>query len=196
MENENENLTIKFIERKKKLPLLDKIKNDLNIFLIKTNYENSNILFKSLYDKHYRPYLYNYINNSDINVPNKTRTFISFNKDRFHYDSILKNEDVIDKNKDEEFFIDNLYLINSHKIFKYTLLNKYTTFFFSVSLFGSTIFQKKLLCVVSGVGLACNLALYSKLNVDKSDLLQYRENNLIHYENRTIFNIYRTLYNE
>jgi hypothetical protein len=194
-DKEKENETIQFIERKKHLPMFDKLKNDFSIFVIKMNYENTNVLFKLLYDKHYRPFLYKYINNSDINAPNKTRTFISYNRDKFHYLPINKNEELIGKN-DDEFFLENLYLYNSHKIYKNTLINKYSTFLFSISLFGSIIFQKKFISLFSAIGLGWNLFLYSKLKINKSDLLQYRDTNLNNYDEKPILKIYRTLYNE
>jgi len=194
-EKEKVNETIQFIERKKQLPIYNKVKNDFSVFMIKMNYENTNVLFKLLYDKHYRPSLYKYINNSDINVPNKTRTFISFNKENFHYTPIKKNEELIGNN-DDEIFLENLYLFNSHKIYKNTLINKYSTFFFSIALIGSIVFQRKFISFFSAIGLGWNLFLFSKLKINKSDLLQYRDTNLNHFDEKPILKIYRTLYNE
>ena len=159
------------------------------------NYENGNLLFKILYDKIYRKSLYNYINNSDINVPNKTRTFISFNKDNFDYKALKKNEEFISEN-DDDVYTENIYLLKSQEIFRISLINKYSSFFFLIILCGGLIFQKKSVLVFSGVGLMLNGIAFSRNNSKKNDLTCMQRTSLFHFQDKLIYSLYKTIYNE
>ena len=193
--NQKELFDIEFIERKRKPPIFEKIRNDLFIFMIKMNYENGNLLFKILYDKIYRNSLYKYILNSDINVPNKTRTFLSFNKDNFHYKFLKKNEEFIIEN-DEDIYSENLYLQKTHEIFRYSIINKYSSFIFVIILFGGLLFQKKSLSIFSSIGLLSNIVLYIKIGSRQSELIKLQKTSFSKYQDLLVFGLYKTIYNQ
>lgn len=108
---------ITFIDRKKSKPLFDIGLKEIKLMALSENFKNEKTLFRLLYDKIYRPELYELImKGGDKNI-NFIRRYLGSTNEK-HPFVLLKNNDPLDI-EDEESNIENNYLLKSHKIFIY-----------------------------------------------------------------------------
>ncbi len=106
---------IKRIERKKKIPLKDKIYekiNNLQISFVQKHYKDEKLLWRVIYDRLYRIDLFDYIMNSDGKYLNISRNIFNINEEKYKY---LK----LDKNLlfEDDIYIENNFLINHHNYY-------------------------------------------------------------------------------
>ena len=135
-EKKPEKSEITFIDRKKTKPIFQTYYEKLNKVLIAKNYKEEKILFRVLYDKIYRPELYNFIIKGGRKNLNLARNVFSANEDRYEYDLLKENENF--HFDDDELYSENNYLI---KLNKYFILHK-LTIYLSVPLGCTSVYYK------------------------------------------------------
>jgi hypothetical protein len=117
--------TITFIDRKKSKPVLSEFFNQFLKYLVYLNYKEEKITFRIVYDKIYRPELYNFIiKGSEKNI-NLTRNIFTMNEEKYSYELIKKNEEFTFD--DDELYNENSYLRTVHKYFLVQKLTIYTS---------------------------------------------------------------------
>jgi len=114
---------IKFIDRKKSEPLFQKYYELYSKYFIAKNYKEEKILFRILYDKIYRPELYNFVLKGGTKNINLARNIFTANEEKYEYKLLLTNENF--NFDDDELYSENNYLLNLHK--KY-LIHKFTIY--------------------------------------------------------------------
>lgn len=114
------NNKIIFIERKKYVTLGQRVKNFYQEFLcnlVESNYKEEKLLWRVVYDKIYRPELYNFVNTvKDSKEVNVVRNIFTLNETKYPY-KLLKDSADLGIN-DDEIYTENNYLQKLHKYYK------------------------------------------------------------------------------
>ena len=116
---------ITFIDRKKSEPIFQSNYDKLKKFLLAKNYKDEKILFRVLYDKIYRPDLYNFILKGGKKNLNLARNVFSANEDKYEY-KLLRENDTF-QFEDDELYSENNYLTKLHKFYLLHKLTIYST---------------------------------------------------------------------
>jgi hypothetical protein len=127
---------ITFIDRKKSKPIFQTNYEKLKKFILAKNYKEEKVLFRVLYDKIYRPDLYNFIIKGGQKNLNLARNVFSANEDKYEYSLLKENENL--QFDDDEIYSENNYLIKLHKYFALHKL----TIYFSVPLGCASVYYK------------------------------------------------------
>lgn len=134
MENKQEKIV--FIDRKKSTPIFQSNLEKLQKYFIAKNYKDEKILFRVIYDKIYRPELYNFILKGGKKNLNLARNIYTANEDRYEFQILKSNDDF--KIDDDELYSENNYISKLHKYF---ILHK-LSIYLSVPLGCSSIYFK------------------------------------------------------
>jgi hypothetical protein len=120
---------VTFIERKKYIPLGDRMKNYFDNYskhLLISNYKNEKLLFRVIYDKIYRPELYTFVNTiQNVKEVNMLRNIFTMNETKYDYNLIKENNQL--KIEDDEIYTENNFLRKVHKYYKMYSIFYYMT---------------------------------------------------------------------
>jgi hypothetical protein len=117
--------SIIFIDRKNTKSLNLDFYNSLKKYFISKNYKDDTILFKLLYDKIYRPELYNFIKKAGEKNLILSRNILQANEEKYEFKALKLNEEM--RFDDDELYSENNFLHKRHNIFIFRKLTLYMT---------------------------------------------------------------------
>lgn len=183
---------ITFIDRKKAKPFYHNLKDTFTNYMLFKVYKEENVIFKILYDKLYRPDLFNLIIRGSMNNLNLTRNLFRMNNTKFKYDQIVNNDKM--NFTDDDLYSENSYLFQIYNIFLVSKITLYLSIPFglgSVYFILNRSYSKANIFFISCLMLLCvNLRNANKKEkIIKSSL--YRS---IEETNRSNIEIYKKFY--
>jgi len=113
--NLNSSNKIVFIDRKKSKPIIQNNFEKFCKLLLSQNYKEEKIIFKILYDKIYRPELFNLITKGSENNLNLTRNLFNMNEENYEYRIMKNNQDL--QLDDDDLYNENSFLLKLHRTF-------------------------------------------------------------------------------
>jgi hypothetical protein len=125
--------SITFIDRKKSTPIFQNNFENFKKYLLAKNYKDEKILYRIIYDKIYRPDLYNFILKGGKKNLNLARNIYSANEDKYEYKTLKSNESF--NFEDDQLFSENNYITKLHNFYVFHKLTIYSSVplgFFSV----------------------------------------------------------------
>jgi hypothetical protein len=184
-----------FIERKKKVSGLEKIKSYYSKWenrMIGEQYQYDKILWRVSYDKIYRKEVYDFLmltqDEKDLNF---VRNMYHIKSEKIGYPNIKSNDYFIDD--DPEFYVENNYLLQSFKLYKY---EKYSFYLYAPLVIPSLYFKYKnndiLFTMLSALFVGVLYTNYSSSNKRKA-FYEYNDKK-IESRNETGLDVYKRLF--